>query len=320
MKILITGGAGYIGSKLVGFLLNTNLARYLDTQNSLYDVTVYDNLMYNQTSLLSYAGHPRFRFVKGDIRDHAKLSKEISKADKVVHLAAWVGAPICDRDHEGATDVNYNSTRKLVASLSTNQEIIFPMSNSGYGIGGEDFCTEESPLRPLSVYGKTKVSAEECVLNHAGSTTLRLATVFGASPRPRLDLLVNDFTWKAWKEKCLVLFESHFRRNYIHIGDVCRTIEWFLKRDGKGEVYNVGLSDANLTKKELALAIQKVIPDLTIIESEIGSDPDKRDYIVSNEKLENTGWVPQHTIEDGIKELIEMFPQIDTVNYGLRNS
>jgi nucleoside-diphosphate-sugar epimerase len=320
MKILITGGAGYIGSRLVGFLLNTTLSRYLDQEGSLYDVTVYDNLMYNQTSLLSYAGHPRFRFVKGDIRDHAKLSAEVKKADKIIHLAAWVGAPICDIDPHGASDVNYDATKKLVGSLSSDQDIIFPMSNSGYGIGGEDFCTEESPLRPLSVYGKTKVSAEECVLNHAGSTTLRLATVFGPSPRPRLDLLVNDFTWRAWKEKCLVLFESHFRRNYIHVGDVCRTIEWFLKRDGSGEVYNVGLSDANLTKKELALAIQKVIPDIAIIESEIGSDPDKRDYIVSNEKLENTGWCPQYSIEDGIKELIEMFPQIDTVNYGLRNS
>lgn len=311
MKVLITGAAGYIGSKLVGSLLKTNT----------FDVVAYDNLMYNQTSLLQYVGNPGFRFVKGDIRDIYALRKEIEKADKVVHLAAWVGAPLCDSDPKAAAEINYSATENIISCLSRSQEIIYPTTNSGYGVGGEDFCTEETSLNPISVYGKTKVAAEKVILSHPKSTSLRLATVFGASPRPRLDLLVNDFTWRAWKEKCLVLFESHFRRNYIHVEDVCCVVEFFLRREGEGEIYNVGLSDANLTKKELALSIQEILPETTIIESEIGTDPDKRDYIVSNKKLEETGCMfQQHSIKEGIQELIDMFPMIDSVDYRLRNS
>ena len=319
MKILITGAAGYIGSKLVGSLLKANTISL--AKDDLFEVVAYDNLMYNQTSLLQYVGNPAFRFVKGDIRDIFALRKEIKKVDKVIHLAAWVGAPLCDSDQKAATEINHSATESIVACLSPSQEIIYPTTNSGYGIGGEDFCTEETPLNPISVYGKTKVAAEEAVLKHPKSTSLRLATVFGASPRPRLDLLVNDFTWKAWKDKCLVLFESHFRRNYIHVADVCYIIMFFLRRGGEGEIYNVGLNDANLTKKELALCIQEILPETTIIESEIGTDPDKRDYIVSNKKLKDTGCLSmQHSIKDGIQELISMFPMIDTVDYKLRNS
>ena len=318
MKILITGAAGYIGSKLIGSLLRANDISF--AKDDLFEVVAYDNLMYNQTSLLQYVGNRAFRFVKGDIREIATLRREIEKVDKIVHLAAWVGAPLCDTDQKAATEINHHATASIVACLSRDQEIIYPTSNSGYGIGGEDFCTEETPLNPISVYGVSKVGGEESILSHAKSTALRLATVFGVSPRPRLDLLVNDFTWKAWKDKCLVLFESHFRRNYIHIDDVCYTIMYFLRRGGTGEVYNVGMSDANLTKKELALSIKKILPATTIIESEIGNDPDKRDYVISNEKLENIGWSPSFSLEDGINQLIEMFPMIDTVDYRLRNS
>ena len=314
MKILITGGAGYIGSKLVSHLFNK--PKFWDP----LEITVYDNLMYNQLSVLPHIGNPNFRFVRGDVRDSKKLLKEVEKADKVIHLAAWVGAPMCEEDPRGALEVNQYSTADIAHHLSPNQEIIYPMSNSGYGVGGEDFCTEESPLNPISVYGTTKAESEKYVLEHPKSTVLRLATVFGPSPRPRIDLLVNDFTWRAWKEKCLVLFESHFRRNYIHVSDVCRAMEHFLNEGGTQNIYNVGLSDANLTKKELALAIQKVLPDTAIIESEIGSDPDKRDYIVSNDKIEALGWKPKYSIEDGVKQLLEMFPIIDNVNYELRNS
>ena len=319
MKILITGAAGYIGSKLVGSLLKANDISL--ASDPLFEVVAYDNLMYNQTSLLQYVGNPAFRFVKGDIRDIHTLRREIEKADKVIHLAAWVGAPLCDNDPKAATEINHSATESIIACLSPSQDIIYPMSNSGYGIGGEELCTEESPLNPISLYGKTKVNGEKSVLSHPKSTVLRLATVFGASPRPRLDLLVNDFTWKAWKEKCLVLFESHFRRNYIHVADVCYVIMFFLRRGGEGEIYNVGLSNANLTKKELALCIQEILPETTIIESEIGTDPDKRDYIVSNKKLEDTGCLSmQYSIRDGIQELVSMFPMLDTVNNKLRNS
>jgi nucleoside-diphosphate-sugar epimerase len=318
MKVLITGAAGYIGSKLVGSLLKANHISHSKTD--MFEVTAYDNLMYGQTTLLPYIGDRAFKFVKGDVRDTAKLNKEIKKADKVVHLAAWVGAPLCDTDPREATEINQYAVENVVACLSPEQEIIYPTSNSGYGVGGEELCTEETPLNPISVYGRSKVEGEKAVLTHDRSTALRLATVFGPSPRPRLDLLVNDFTWKAWKEKCLVLFESHFRRNYIHIDDVCYTIKYFLRRGGTGDVYNVGLSDANLTKKELALSIKEILPDTTIIESEIGTDPDKRDYVISNEKLEQTGWSPSFSLKDGINQLIEMFPMVDTVNYKVRNS
>ena len=235
MKILITGGAGYIGSKLIGFLFQSS---------NDYHITVYDNLMYNQMSLIQHIGNPNFKFIKGDVRDTNKLLKEVEKADKVIHLAAWVGAPMCEDDPRGAAEVNQYSTEDIAQHLSPDQDIIYPMSNSGYGVGGEDFCTEESPLNPISVYGTTKAESEKYVLGHPKSTVLRLATVFGPSPRPRIDLLVNDFTYKAHK-------------------------------DG---------------------------------------------YIVSNDKIEALGWKPKYSIEDGVKQLLEMFPIIDNVNYELRNS
>ena len=307
MKILVTGGAGYIGSILTQYLLDKG-----------YQVTVLDNLYYRQESLLGVCSNPEFNFIKGDVRNETLMRELIPQFDVIIPLACLVGAPLCEKNKELAVSTNYEAI-KLIDKLRTkNQHIIFPTTNSGYGIGEKDiFCTEESKLKPISLYGKTKVDAERLLLDAGNAITLRLATVFGISQRMRMDLLVNNFVHRALNDRVLVLFEEHFRRNYIHIQDVAMTFAHCIDNYErmKNEPYNVGLSNANLTKRELAEKIKEHLPTLVIISSEIGKDPDKRDYIVSNEKLEKTGWKPMKNLDDGIIELIKCYSMLKINEY-----
>ena len=300
MKILITGGAGYIGSTLCEYLLKSG-----------HEVTVLDSFLFSNDSLNSYMSDKNFSVFQEDVRNISSIKKYISKNDAIIPLACLVGAPLCNLKKVEAEQVNYESIKSMVDIMSKNQYIIYPTTNSGYGVGEKDkFCTEETPLNPISVYGKTKVKAENYIAdNFENSTRLRLATVFGCSPRMRLDLLVNDFVYRATKDKFIVLFESHFKRNYIHIRDVCRAILMSVEDQNNfgWETFNLGLSDANLSKLELCLEIKKYIPQFEILESEIGKDIDKRDYIVSNEKIESKGFKPKHSIKDGIEELTKLF-------------
>ena len=300
MKILITGGAGYIGSSLCEYLLKNN-----------HKVTVLDTFMFSNSSLNSYMSNKNFSVYQEDVRNINSIKKYLSEKDVIVPLACLVGAPLCNLKEEEATQVNFQSIKGMINNLSKDQYVIYPTTNSGYGVGEKDkFCTEDTPLKPISVYGKTKVKAEEYIAeNFSNSTRLRLATVFGCSPRMRLDLLVNDFVYRATKDKFIVLFESHFKRNFIHIRDVCRAIMMSIEdqENFSGETFNLGLSDANLSKFELCLEIKKYIPNFEILESEIGKDIDKRDYIVSNKKIESKGFKPTYSISDGVKELMKLF-------------
>ena len=295
-RILVTGGAGYIGSVLVPLLLQNGHA-----------VTVVDNFMYRQTSLNHVCDQKRFSVVRGDCRDMRLMKPLLKQTDFFIPLAAIVGAPACDKDAAAAITTNYESIRDTVSELSKQQGVLVPITNSGYGIGGQGECTEVSPLKPLTLYGRTKVNAEGAVLAHGNAISFRLATVFGMSPRMRLDLLVNDFVYRALTDRAVVLFEAHFRRNYIHVLDVARVF-WHGLRDFSklaGKAYNVGLSDANLTKLQLCEKIKEHLPQFMFLESPIGEDPDKRDYIVSNARIEATGWKPTRTLDDGIEELIK---------------
>lgn len=305
--ILVTGGAGYIGSKLVPALLYKG-----------YSVTVIDNFMYQQASLLDCCFFENFHVIRGDVRDEKLIKEEIRKADIIFPLACLVGAPLCKQKPIEATTINRDAIMMLADQMHDSQQMIVPITNSGYGVGESDkFCTEESPLNPISLYGKLKVELEEYLLRKENVISLRLATVFGISPRMRLDLLVNDFTYRAVTDRCVVLFEAHFKRNYIHVWDVCRAFMHGLDHFEamKGQPYNVGLSDANLSKKELCEEIKKQVPDFTIIESEIGEDPDKRDYIVSNEKIEKTGYKPEVSLNKGIAELLKGYQVIRQSQY-----
>lgn len=298
-KVLVTGGAGYIGSVLVPALLSEGHA-----------VTVFDSLSFRQCSLLDCCADPGFDFVKGDICDAATLGGLVAKHDVVLPLAAIVGAPACKIHPTLAKMVNFEAQRKIIEATSKDQRVVFPTTNSGYGIGEKDaFCTEESPLRPVSEYGKDKVAIEQAWIAKGNAVTLRLATVFGASPRMRMDLLVNDFTWRAVSDRSVVLFEENFRRNYIHIRDVAGAFLFALSNFDRmrGQSYNVGLSAANLTKRELCERIRLQVPDFHILSSPIGTDPDKRDYLVSNEKLERLGWSAKRTLDAGIAELIKVY-------------
>lgn len=325
MNILITGGSGYIGSVLIQKLFNAKTRYYELTVSErnmssfrpskfcmTFDkIVCYDNLMYNQTNIIEHCHKDDFEFVYGDVRDRDKLLPYIKEADVIIPLAAIVGAPACDKNPTAAVEINGNQIGFILDNKRPETKIIYPNTNSGYGIGGEEFCTEESPLEPISLYGKTKCAAEEVVLKNGG-VSLRLATVFGVSPRMRRDLLVNDFTYKALRDKSLVLFESHFRRNYISVHDVALTFIHSIINYNKmsGEAYNVGLSSANLTKMQLAEKIKERIPELMIIEHEFAQDLDKRDYIVSNEKLEALNWRPRYKLEDGIDSLIHAYSAI----------
>ncbi len=301
-KVLVTGGAGYIGSILVPALLAKG-----------YEVTVYDSLMYRQSSLLECCANPGFEFVRGDICDTGLIRSLVPKFDVILPLAAIVGAPACKANPALTRLVNNEAQKRIVEAVSPSQRVVFPTTNSGYGIGEKDnFCTEETPLRPISEYGKDKVEIEKAWLDKGNAVTFRLATVFGISPRMRLDLLVNDFTYRAYRDRFIVLFEEHFRRNYIHIRDVAGAFLFGLENHDrmKGQAYNVGLSSANLTKRELCEKIREYVPGFTIISAPIGEDPDKRDYIVSNAKIEALGWRPEHTLDTGIRELLKGFPLI----------
>ncbi|MGI0480448.1 NAD-dependent epimerase/dehydratase family protein [Geminocystis sp. CENA526] len=297
MKILITGGAGYIGSVLTPVLLSKG-----------YEVTVVDNFMFRQNSLAECCQYDTFNVVRGDCRDEGLMKDLVKDADVIIPLAALVGAPLCGRDKIATETTNRDAIQMLCRLASKEQRFLVPITNSGYGIGEKGkFCTEESPLRPISAYGVTKVEAEKAILERENSISFRLATVFGMSPRMRVDLLVNDFVYRAVTDRTVVVFEGHFKRNYIHIRDVVKVFLHGLDNfeSMKGKPYNVGLEDANLSKLELCAEIQKQIPNFYYIEAPIGEDPDKRDYIVSNARILSTGFTPDWTLARGIKELIK---------------
>jgi len=298
MKILITGGAGYLGSVITEKLLSKG-----------HEITILDNLMYNQTSSIIFSHNPNFEFIYGDVRDKELIENLVFDFDVIIPLAAIVGFPACDRDKELATAINYEHVRYICELVNdTRIKVVYPNTNSGYGIGESGECTEESPLNPISHYGVTKVKAEGEVLG-IGGISVRLATVFGTSPRMRMDLLVNEFVYKALTDKYITIFEKDFVRNYIHIRDVANVFLFMIENYEKhsGEVFNVGLSDANLSKEQLVEKIKEYVPNFAITYSDYYSDPDKRDYIVSNQKIESAGWTAEHSLDDGIEELIKTY-------------
>ncbi len=307
-RVLITGGAGYIGSVLTKQLLDRG-----------FRVTVLDNFLFRQNSLLDCCAYEDFRVVRGDCRDERLVGDLLRDADIVIPLAALVGAPLCDRDRVGAVSVNYEAVQMLCKLSSPAQRMLFPVTNSGYGIGQPGVpCTEESPLRPISLYGETKVKAERAVLDRGNAITLRLATVFGASPRMRMDLLVNDFVWRAVQDRAVVVFEGQCKRNYIHVRDVVRAFLHAIDHFDamKDRPYNVGLDDANLSKLELCQEIRRVLPQFAFFEAPIGEDPDKRDYIVSNQRLLATGFRPEWSLQRGIRELVKCYTVVRSMAYG----
>lgn len=306
MHVLITGGAGYIGSILTPTLLERG-----------HKVTVLDTFARGTTELAACAHFKTFNPVRGDARDERTLGDLVPQADVVIPLAALVGAPLCKQDPISATTLNRDAVRAIAARISKAQMLLYPTTNSGYGIGQKDqFCTEETPLNPISLYGVTKMEAENAVIEKGG-VSFRLATVFGVSPRMRIDLLVNDFTWRAVTDRAVVIFEGHFKRNYIHLRDVVKGFLHGIEHYGTmtGQSYNLGLSSANLSKNELCAKIKEQVPGFVYLEAPIGEDPDKRDYIVSNAKLEATGWTPDVSLEDGIAELIRGYRMLRNSRY-----
>jgi len=302
VKILVTGAAGYIGSVLVPALLKRG-----------YEVIAIDNFMYNQSSLLDCCYDQKLTIIRGDVRDKSLVSQYLKKADAIFPLACLTGAPLCARDPVGAKSVNLDAVKMILELRRKDQAVIFPTTNSGYGIGQEGvYCTEKTPLKPITLYGSLKVEAEKLILESGNGITLRLATAFGISPRMRLDLLVNDFTYRAVTDRFVVLFEAHFKRNYIHVRDVAKAFIHCLENFDtmKNEPYNVGLSEANLSKWELCEEIKKQVPDFYFVEAKVGEDPDKRNYIVSNDKIEATGFKPDVSLQAGIADLIKGYQVI----------
>ena len=307
MNILVTGGAGYLGSMMVPALLKEG-----------HKVVVVDNFMYHQTSLLDCCYDPKLTVIRGDTRDKTLMAKLLKKTDAIFPLACLTGAPLCAKDPVGAEAIIWDAVKMILQLRSKGQMIIYPTTNSGYGIGEKGkHCTEKTPLNPISLYGQLKVKAEEAILQAGGAVTLRLATAFGVSPRMRLDLLVNDFTYRAVYDRFIVLFEAHFKRNYIHVSDVAKAFIHALNHFDKmkDEPYNVGLSDANLSKWELCQEIKNYLPEFYFVEATIGEDPDKRNYIVSNEKIEKTGFNPDVSLSAGIQELIKGYQIIKRSQY-----
>ena len=307
MKILITGGAGYLGSIMTPYLLGKG-----------HEVTVLDNFLFRQNSLADCCQYDTFSIVRGDCRDADNIKPLLKEADVIIPLAALVGAPMCNDDKLAAESVNHGAVKLLCDLASTDQRIIMPITNSGYGVGEEGkFCTEETPLRPITLYGRTKVAAEEAVLERDNSISFRLATVFGMAARMRLDLLVNDFVYRAVNDRALLIFEGHFKRNYIHVRDIARVFEHAIDNFDtmKGRPYNAGLEEANLSKLELCAKIQEHLPKFVYVEAEVGEDPDKRDYIVSNQRLLGTGFNTEWDLDRGIRELIKGYTIIRNTIY-----
>ena len=307
MKILVTGAAGYIGSVLVPLLLQEG-----------HEVLAVDNFLYGQASLLGCCHHEHFQPIHGDARDLELIKDLLSKSDAILPLACLTGAPLCAKDPVAAQTTNFDAVKMILDHRSRNQMLIFPTTNSGYGVGEKGiYCTEETPLRPVSLYGRLKVDIEKLILDTGDCITLRFATVFGVSPRMRLDLLVNDFTYRAFFDHFIVLFEAHFKRNFLHVRDAARAFlhgfENFERM--KGEPYNVGLSEANLSKMELCQKIQKHLPSFYFTEATIGEDLDKRDYVVSNDKIETAGFETRYSLDFGIQELIKGFQTIKKSEY-----
>ena len=309
MRILIAGGAGYIGNILVPVLLDGG-----------HTVTVLDNLIHRQHGIMENCSNSRFNFVYGDVRDEQLYGKLISENDAIINLAAYVGMPLCKRFPVETKQVNQESAEFLAKKVSKNQIVIYTTTNSGYGLGDHKdgkavYCTEETPLRPISLYGETKCAAETALMQNGNATSFRLATVMGVSRKMRMDLLVNDFTYRAWNDRFIVLFESHFLRNFIHVRDVANAINFALTIPAmQGQVYNVGNTSANVNKRQLCEAIKKQVPEFFITESEINKDPDQRNYIVSNDKLEALGWKPKFSLDDSIREVLEACPIIKNTN------
>jgi len=308
MNILVTGGAGYIGSILVPQLLNAG-----------HKVVVVDNFMYDQQSLLDVCGNSSLEIRRGDVRSQALMQEVLRGVDVVIPLAAYVGAPLCSRDPFGARSVNHDAIEMMLGLISKDQLVIMPTTNSAYGSGdANNFCTEESPLNPISQYALDKGEVAKKLMQHPSTISLRLATVFGASPRMRIDLLVNDFVHRAVNDHFMVLFEAHFKRNFIHIRDISRVFLHAIDSSNRmvGNIYNVGLSSANLSKLELCQSIAEHIPDFVFLEAEVGVDPDQRNYIVSNAKLESTGFATMFDLNYGIKELVQAFTILRNRKYG----
>ena len=303
MKILITGGAGYLGSVITGKMLDSG-----------HNVIVLDKLLFNQTSLLQYTSNPNFKFIYGDVRNETELERLCNEVDVIIPLAAIVGFPACAQDPKLAKEINFQQIVNIVKFTNgKGKKILYPNTNSGYGLGtGQLECTEESPLTPISVYGQTKCEAENFLRTSTDAIVFRLATVFGVSPRMRTDLLVNDFVYKAITDKYIVFFEKSFKRNFIHIQDVANVFLFMLENYDKykGDVFNVGLSNANLSKQELLEKIQTHVKNFAVSYNDYYEDPDKRDYIVSNTKVELTGWSPKWDIDMGINELIMAYQMI----------
>ncbi|MBI5418816.1 MAG: NAD(P)-dependent oxidoreductase [Deltaproteobacteria bacterium] len=301
-SVLVMGGAGYLGSVLCERLLDAG-----------FRVTAVDSLLYGQHGMFHLCENERFEFFFGDVRNEGLMRSLVGKADVIIHLAAIVGAPACDRDPWAAVSVNLDSVKLVNRLRSPDQLIIYPTTNSGYGTkSGDVYCTEETPLEPISLYGRTKVQAEEELLGSSNAITLRLATVFGMSPRMRLDLLVNHFVHTAVTDGYIIIFEKDYRRNYIHIRDVADCFVYCIGNAHRmtGRPYNVGLDAANLSKAELALLIKEQVSGFHIEFSEVGSDPDKRNYIVSNQRLREAGFEARRSLEDGIAELVKGYRMI----------
>ena len=307
-RALITGGGGYLGCVLVPTLLEAG-----------YRVALLDSFPAGDAALADCCRFDAFEPVRGDVRDERLVRELVRKADIVIPLAALVGAPLCAQNPLDAVAVNRDAVAMLAAMVGRDQKLIFATSNSGYGIGEKDrYCTEESPLRPVSLYGQTKVEAERAILDSGYGISLRLATVFGMSPRMRLDLLVNDFTYRAVTDRAVIVFEGHFKRNYIHIRDVAKTVLHSIANYDRmnNQPYNVGLSAANLSKLELCARIKQQVPHFVYVVAPMGEDPDKRDYVVSNAKLEATGWAPDWSIDRGIAELVRGFAMLRNNRFG----
>ena len=307
-KILVTGGAGYIGSVLVPMLLREG-----------HEVTVLDNFLYRQASLIDCCADPAFHILRGDCRDEALVRRALDGQDIVIPLAAIVGFPACDNDKTAAKTINQDAVEMLLRLKAPEQKVIFPCTNSGYGLGqGPTYCTETSPINPITLYGRTKMAAEAAVLASGNAVAFRFATLFGASPRMRTDLLVNDFVYRAVFDRTLVVFEGTFMRNYLHVRDAANAFRFAIDHfdEMKGQTFNCGLSDANLSKLELCEKIKAHIPSFVYLQAPVGEDPDKRNYLISNEKIELLGYRPQYSLDFGIEELLKVYAILKKSSYG----